>query len=176
MRTRLTPFIVVAAISVGFVSCGGAESPIEPAPVCSFAISPAAGTFGSDGGAATVAVTVAAGCAWNATSNAEWIVVTGGTTGSGPGTVAYSVNANSTTQSRSGVVMIAGQGHAVTQQGRPPVVCTYALEPDNSSFGNDGGTRTFTVNAPAECAWTAFSDASWLIVTTGGQGTGYSTV
>ena len=66
--------------------------------MCSFAISPAAGTFASDGGAATVTVTVAAGCAWNATSNVEWIVVTAGTTGSGPGTVTYSVNANSSTQ------------------------------------------------------------------------------
>ena len=173
--TSLISLIVVAGLSVGFASCGG-ESPIEPTPVCSFAISPAAGTFASDGGAATVTVTVAAGCAWNATSNVEWIVVTAGTTGSGPGTVAYSVNANSSTQSRSGVVTIGGQGHAVTQQGRPPVVCTYAVEPDNSSFGNDGGTRTFTVNAPAECAWTAVSDASWLIVTTGGQGTGNGTV
>ena len=175
-RTSLISLIVVAGVSVGFASCGGAESPIEPTPVCSFAISPAAGGFASDGGAATVTVTVAAGCAWNATSNVEWIVVTAGTTGSGPGTVAYSVNANSSTQPRSGVVTIGGQGHAVTQQGRSPVVCAYALDPDNSSFGNDGGARTFTVNAPAECGWTAVSDASWLIVTTGGQGTGNGTV
>lgn len=174
--TRLTSLIVVAGVSIGFVSCGATESPIDPTPVCSFAISPAAGTFGSDGGAATVTVTVAAGCTWNATSNVEWIVVTAGTTGSGPGTMAYSVNANSSTQPRSGVVTIAGQGHAVTQQGRPPVACTYAIEPDNSSFGNDGGARTFTVDAPAECGWTAVSDASWLIVTTGGQGTGHGTV
>src|SRR4029453_17932558 len=96
-RTGLTSLIVVAGVSVGFISCGGAESPIEPTPVCSFAISPAAGTFASDVGAATVTVTVAAGCAWNAMSNAEWIVVTAGATGSGPGTVAYSGKANSST-------------------------------------------------------------------------------
>ena len=178
MRTTSLSLIVVAAVSVGFASCAGAESPTEPTPVpvCSFALSPTVRTFATDGGAGTVTVTVAAGCAWSATSNVEWIVVTAGTTGSGPGTMTYSVNANSSTQPRNGVVTVGGQGHAVTQQARPPAICTYALEPDNSSFGNDGGARTFTDNAPAECAWTAVSDASWLTVTAGGQGTGNGTV
>ncbi len=174
--TYFTRLFVVAAVSLGFASCGGADSPVEPTPVCSFAISPANGAFASEGGTATVTVTVAAGCAWTSTSSVEWIAVTAGGSGSGPGTVAYSVGANSSTDSRNGVVTIGGQSHAVTQQGRAPVACTYALEPDQSSFGNDGGSRTFTVSAPAQCAWTAVSDASWLVVSAGGQGTGNGTV
>ena len=42
----------------------------------------------------SVTVTAGAGCAWTATSNAAWISITAGGSGTGNGTVSYSVAAN----------------------------------------------------------------------------------
>ena len=167
--------ILVAAAVVGNASCNTRKTN-EPTPVCTIAISPGSLAFGNEGGTGTVTVTVAAGCAWSATSSAGWIAVTAGSTGSGPGTIAYSVNANANTQSRTGALTIGGLSHAVTQAGRSPTVCTYELSPDTATWGNDGGTRTFTVGAPADCSWTATSDAPWVVVTSGNQGSGTGTV
>jgi len=176
MRARLLSLILLSlAVCVGIARCGGADSPTEPTPRCSIAISPGSLAYASDGGPGNVTVTVAAGCAWSATTSGGWITVTSGATGNGPGTVAYTVAANSATESRSGSLTICGQSHAVTQQGRSPTICSYEVSPDTATWGHDGGTRTFSVNAPADCAWSAISNASWVIVNSG-QGSGNGTV
>jgi hypothetical protein len=160
---------------VALGSCGDG-SLVEPTPVCSIAIAPPAGAFGSDGGSASVTVTVAPGCAWTASSNADWVTVTSGTTGSGSGTVSYSVRANTGTESRNGVLSIGDRNHAVTQDGRPAVSCNYELSPDSATVADEGGTQSFGVKAPAECAWSAKSNAGWLTVIDGGAGRGSGTV
>lgn len=177
MRARFLILTVLsAAVCVGIASCAGNDSPIDPTPVCSIAISPGSLAFGSDGGTGNVTVTVAAGCAWSATPNAGWMAVTAGGTGNGPGTVTYSVAANSATEPRSGTLTIGGQSHAVTQQGRSPTICSYNISPSTAEFSKDSGTGTFTVSAPNDCSWTAASDASWLVVNSGGHGTGGGSV
>jgi hypothetical protein len=72
--------------------------------------------------------------------------------------------------------MIAGQSHSITQQGRAPSACSYDLLPANADFPKDGGSGTFTVTAPADCAWTASSSAPWLVISGGGQGSGPGTI
>jgi YD repeat-containing protein len=62
-------------------------------------------------------VTAGAGCAWTAVSNAGWITVTSGASGTGNGTVGYSVAANGGSDQRQGTVTIAGQTFTVTQAG-----------------------------------------------------------
>ena len=42
----------------------------------------------------TITVTAAAGCTWTAVSNDSWITVTSGASGSGNGTVEFSVSRN----------------------------------------------------------------------------------
>lgn len=177
MRARfLRLTVLVAAVCVGSASCDTKRSPNEPTPVCSIAISPGSLAFGSDGATGNVTVTVVAGCAWSATASAGWIAVTAGATGSGPGTVAYSVTANSATESRSGTLTIGGQSHAVTQQGRAPTICSYDLSPSSAELGKDGGTGTLSVSAPGDCTWTATTNASWLVVSSGNQGSGNGSV
>lgn len=171
-------FVCVSAtafLSAMLVSCHK-TSPTEPAPVCSFTVSPGSATIESGGGTATVTVTAAAGCSWTATASAAWIAITAGTSGSGPGMVTYSIGANGSTTTRTGSVTVAGQTHSITQQGRAPVVCSYDLSPANAEFSKDGGSGTFTVTAPTECTWTATGSASWLTVTGGAQGSGTNTV
>jgi len=59
-------------------------------------------------------------CAWTAASNAGWITVTGGATGTGNGTVSYVVAANPHPNPRSGTLTIAGQTFTVNQDGGAP--------------------------------------------------------
>ena len=63
----------------------------------------------------TVAVTVGAGCAWTAVSNHGFVSVTGGASGSGSGTVSYSVATNSIVSQRIGTMTIARHTFTVTQ-------------------------------------------------------------
>jgi hypothetical protein len=171
-----TPVVFVAALTIGVASCNNKGSPTEPTPLCTIAISPGTVTFGSDGGSGTVTVTTPAGCAWNATTSGGWITVTAGASGSASGSVTYSVAANSATQSRNGSLTIGGQSQEITQQGRSPTTCTYTVSPVNAEFGKDAGIGTVTVNAPPDCSWTAASNASWLTITSGGQGSGNGSI
>lgn len=177
MRARLLSLTLLSlAVCVGIASCGGTDSPIEPTPVCSIAISPGSLAFASDGGTGNVTVAVGAGCGWSATASAGWIAVTAGATGTGAGAVAYSVAANSATEPRSGSLTIGGQSHAVTQQGRSPTICSYNISPSTAELSKDSGTGTLTVSAPDDCSWTATSNAAWLVVNSGDHGTGGGSV
>jgi hypothetical protein len=176
MTSRLVVCALLAgAVSATFAGCQK-SSPNEPAPVCSFTISPGSATIESGGGTGTITITTPAGCTWGATASAGWISITAGASGSGPGAVTYSVEPTSSTVSRTGTLTVAGQVHTISQQGRAPTVCTYELSPQSAESSKDGGAGTFTVMAPADCTWTATSDSSWLTVTAGAQGSGTNTV
>ncbi len=101
----------------------------QAAATCSdSSISPQSASPTYNGGTATVTVTSPSGCTWTAVSNAGWISVVSGASGTGNGTVRYSVTANSSGTSRVGTITIAGQTFTVTQAGVPP--CSYSLSPN----------------------------------------------
>jgi hypothetical protein len=83
---------------------------------CTYSISPTSQSFSAAGGAGSAGVTAPAGCNWTAVSNAVWITITGGSSGSGNGTVNYSVAANAGS-ARTGTMTIAGQTFTVNQSG-----------------------------------------------------------
>ena len=83
---------------------------------CSFSISPTRRSFPFSGGEASVSVMAPDECAWSAVSNVGWITILSGGSGSGNGTVTYSVA--STTRPRSGTMTIAGQTFTVRQKRR----------------------------------------------------------
>ena len=98
------------------VNLGGTVSRIAAAPVCTYSISPTRATFARAGGPGSVAVTAGAGCGWTAASNVPWITITGGASGSGNGTVNYSVGPyGGKPKNRTGTVTIAGQTFTVKQ-------------------------------------------------------------
>ena len=83
------------------------------------------------GGTGSTGVTSPAGCAWTGVSNnTSWLTVTGGASGSGSGTVAFSAAANSSINPRTGTLTIAGQSFSVTQ---PGLTCTYSIVPASGS-------------------------------------------
>ncbi|GAX62663.1 hypothetical protein SCALIN_C38_0026 [Candidatus Scalindua japonica] len=94
--------------------------------VCTFSISPESGHFDTSGGTGTVDVTAPGGCDWTALSNDSWITITSGSNGSGNGTVAYSIEENTSSVSRTGTLTIAGQTFTVIQTEN----CTNGIDDD----------------------------------------------
>ncbi len=99
------------------VALGGAISRISGTPQpCTYSISPTSATSGQPGGSGSVSVTAPSGCAWTAASNASWITVTGGASGSGNGTVTYNVAPyTGKPKNRNGSMTIAGQSFTIKQ-------------------------------------------------------------
>jgi len=96
---------------------------------CTYSISPISATIGSGGGTQSVGVTAGTGCNWTAVSNnTSFLTVTGGSSGSGNGTVTYFATANSG-GSRTGTLTIAGQTFTLTQ--RAPTTTTGDFDGDS---------------------------------------------
>ena len=155
------------------VNLGGTVSRIVSG--CTYSISPTGQSLAAGGGpGSTITVTAGAGCAWTAVSNASWLHVTSGASGSGNGSVGYSVDVNSSTSPRSGTLTIAGKTFTVNQSGAS--ACTSSISPTSANFTRTGGTATVTVTVGSGCGWTAVSNASWIVVTSGASGSGNGTV
>lgn len=104
---------------------------------CSYSISPTGQSFNANGGAGSFNVLSLANCAWPATSNASWLAITSGASGSGNGTVFYLVQANNGV-ARTGTLTVAGQTFTVTQEGNQ----FQELRVDDGSFENSIGLTT----------------------------------
>lgn len=90
-------------------SCGGGGG-----GGCSYSVTPSSRNFGQDGGMGSISVSTSAGCDWTATESVLWVTITGGSSGSGSGTVSYSVDQN-TGSSRTAIITVAGKNHTVRQ-------------------------------------------------------------
>ncbi|MDH4197885.1 MAG: lectin like domain-containing protein, partial [Candidatus Aminicenantes bacterium] len=84
---------------------------------CTYALSTTTMSFGKTGGTGSVGITAGAGCPWAATSGVGWAVVTSGSSGSGNGTVDFTVSANTSSGARTGWLTVAGQSVAIHQAG-----------------------------------------------------------
>jgi len=130
-------------------------------------------TADATGGSLTIPVSANAGCTWTATSNANFITITSGATGTGNGSVTATVAAN-TGIPRTGTMTVAGATVTVNQAGA--VSCTFTLSTTTLPMREAGGTATVNVTAAAGCAWTAVSNDSFITVTSGASGTGNGAV
>jgi len=139
---------------------------------CSYSLLPTSASFTASGGSNTVNVSAGAGCAWTAVSNAAWVTITSGASGSGNGALDYTVAANPTTSSRQGTMTIAGLTFTVDQAPN----CNYTIMPASQNFIAAGGTGQISVTTPAECSWTASPSDSWIMITSGAGGTGNVTI
>lgn len=157
------------------VSQAAGAAPPPPPPACTYTIAPQSETVPSGAGAGTVNVTTAASCAWTAVSNApSWLTVTSGAAGTGNGSVAFSVAANTGAQ-RTGTLTIATQTFTVTQAAFV-APCSYSIAPTSQNVDASASTPTVAVTTAAGCSWTAVSGAPWITVTSGASGTGNGSV
>ncbi len=123
------------------------------------------------GGSYTVPVVTLPGCPWSASSSDPFIHVTT-PTGTGPGTVSYTIDANATGSSRNGNISVNGVLFAVNQ---PSILCSYSTDFSSSWYAAAGGTYNINITAGLLCGWTVTSPVAWIQVTAGASGTGNGT-
>ncbi len=161
-----------ASIRLGTLSVAGLTFTLnqEAAP-CSYAISPLSSVVPAAGGTASAVVTATTGCSWTAMSNSAFLGITSAASGSGNGTVVYSIGANGVS-ARSGTLTIAGQTLTVSQFGTGPMV---TLDRSALRYGATLSGATVTTQTAAQVVrltqtsgpavtWTATSNQPWLQV------------
>ena len=84
---------------------------------CSYAITPNNQSIGPAGGPGSIAVTTGGACAWTAITDANWVTINGGSSGTGNGTVNYTVAPNPSSSPRTASVLVAGLVFNITQLG-----------------------------------------------------------
>ncbi len=94
---------------------------------CQQTLSAASTTFNATGGGGMVNVASStANCPWTAESNADWIAINSGGSGSGAGTLRFTVAANPAFTPRTGTITIAGHSFNISQSEladtTPPVI------------------------------------------------------
>ncbi len=84
---------------------------------CTYVVSPVSRSHGSAADSGTFSITAGTGCTWTATPNAVWITINSGSSGSGNGTVSYSVTANTGSGIRTGTINVQGTAFTISQAG-----------------------------------------------------------
>ncbi|HQR35671.1 MAG TPA: BACON domain-containing carbohydrate-binding protein, partial [Blastocatellia bacterium] len=138
---------------------------------CTFSLSQSNQNFTAAGSSGSVALTASSSiCAWTVQSNAAWITPAV-FSGSGSTSIGYIVAANPGAQ-RSGTMTIGGQTFTVTQDAAS---CSYSVTPQTLNVAASAGGNNVTITTTAICAWTATSNAAWMVLNAS-SGTGSSIV
>jgi hypothetical protein len=150
----------------------------EAAP-CRFGVSPSSVDAAAAGGTVSIGVSAPGGCSWAAQSANPWLTVEPGN-GQGGGTVQIAIAPNGPA-ARSGSVTVAGAAVQVRQvaatgppapPGPPSSDCRFDVGPTRRTVQTLGDTFMVDIKAKAGCAWTAASQAPWIIVASETSGTG----
>jgi serine protease AprX len=138
-----------AAVDVSSTACGSSGVPNNTygwgrldikatvdaaAGGCTYSLAPSSANLPSGAGGGSFGVTAGTGCTWAAVSNAGWITVTPPGSGTGNGTVNFTVTTN-TGSARIGTITVAGQTFTVNQAApAPPAMAK------KGDFDGDGKT------------------------------------
>jgi len=141
-------------------------------PACAFSVSPTHANVVSAGGSVVVAITKTQGtaCPWTAQSQAGFLSISSGNSGVDAGSVTIAVAPNGGT-ARNGTVVIAGQLVTVSQAAAL-VPCVLSVNPKQTQAFSSGGQSFIHVQKTQRdvCPWTAVSNDSFLVVTSGSAG------
>ncbi len=137
---------------------------------CTVTVTPASINASAATGEYSLNVHTAPGCIWTTTVelNSSWIRPST-TSGSGPGTLSFSVDVNFTNAPRTGTIIVGGSAVTVTQPLPPPVV-VYPLSLDVQVAGNVVSFQVARSSFPQP--WTAVSNVPWIAILAGFSGTG----
>ena len=138
---------------------------------CSYSIKPDYYNAGRGPDNIVANVTADSGCAWTTETNADWVTVESGRSGSGNGVVRLLIPANRG-PARNTLLTIAGHTFTLTQAG----TCDYSIKPDYYNAGRGPDTILVNVTADSRCAWTTETNADWVTAETGRSGSGNGTV
>ena len=171
----------------------------QQAATCSWSVSPNEVAMGPAGGDRTVRLSTEDFCSWTASSNESWVVVASASSGKGSADIILRIARNDGPERTSTVELPAGkvsvrQREALAPPAVPPppaneppapaptpppstpppaAPCTFQVAP---AVFNDvpfsGSPLQVEVTTQAGCAWSAVSNAAWLNLSSGANGTG----
>ena len=111
---------------------------------CTYSINPTSQTFNYKGGTGSISVSTNSTCSWAASSNCSWVSITSGTSGTGNGTINYSVSRNTGSTQRICTITVAGKTFTVTQSAnQPPTTPTIS----GPTSGQTGQSLSFSVSS-----------------------------
>jgi hypothetical protein len=162
----------IGTLTIGDRTFTVTQAAASAAPQCAYTLDPPARSLTAAAQSTFVRVQTSSGCSWTAATEASWLTITSGASGTGNGTVAFSVAAN-TGPARSETIEIAGQTHTVNQASG----CAVSINPSSAtSPGSGGDGAPIAVTAGPTCSWTATTATSWITVSSGASGTGNGAV
>jgi hypothetical protein len=123
-----------------------------PSP-CSSTMAPATTSLTSAAGAGSVTVTTQSTCNWTTSNPASWVTIMSGASGTGSGTVKYSVSANTGSSSRTAALTVAGAIFTITQAGGASASYTVtssagtggSISPAGQVAVGQGASQSFTI-------------------------------
>jgi hypothetical protein len=148
-------FAVTAYNAARLESAYSNEVAYAATTACTYAISPTVQSLTAAAGNGSVSVTTQSGCSWTSSSGVTWLTISSGASGTGSGTVNYSVAANTTSSDRSAALTIAGKVFTATQTHAGSQTYTIAasagsggsISPSGSVSVASGTSQTFTTKA-----------------------------
>ncbi len=145
---------------------------VTPGVTCAFVLSSNNQTFPASGGSGTVNVITTSSCGWTALSNAGFMTVTSGASGTGNGVVGFSVATN-TGAARNGTLTIAGQTYTVSQNAGTPGSIAIGTSPDlpPGNVGSSYGVTLSATGGTAPYVWTLSGSLPPGLMLNGTQGT-----
>lgn len=135
---------------------------------CDCRLSPESAEFTGNGGTGEFNVTIPPDCRWHIEPQADWVKITAGANGLGPGKVSFSVNpATGVNSLRTADLRLVADNSSsllwINFNVKQYLPCAYNFFPDPSStatvlnfFGN------FQLDTGSYCFWTLSSDADWI--------------
>jgi hypothetical protein len=179
------PEVANGTRNIMYPSCCWSDTPVAPsigaddlaglmflypmASSCSFSLSPTSTTLTSLASSFSVNVSTGASCSWTVSGAPSWAPATP-LSGTGNGSIQFSVSSNLTTSTRSATISIGTEPFVLTQG-----ACAATVTPTSANVPARGGAAVFSVSS-SSCQWTAASSASWITVSSGASGSGNGSV
>ena len=165
----------------GIVIAGHVLNVNQAAPSCYYTLDSTATTLPVSGGTGSIAVTASSpSCAWTAkVSDSSEVSITSGATGTGNGTIKYSVPANTEGPKTPTITIGDATGYAVfTITQTSAFACSFTVSPTPVAVSSQGASNYFLVTSSFSfCKWTAVSsDPTTLSINGASTGTGTSAV
>ncbi|MGA2434577.1 MAG: BACON domain-containing protein [Bryobacteraceae bacterium] len=150
------------------LTIAGVPYTIDQTGSCTYSLNASGASLPAQTGSATIAVTAGAGCNWTVSGLPNWVTLTSGSSGTGPGTVTYQFAPHGSSGTRSATLSIAGVPFSLEQENGFIFGLIFAGSmPQIASAGGWETTLTLvnTTGADREAILTFFGNdgsADWL--------------